>query len=164
MRALRFGFVAVAVVALTACPREEPAPPALEEPIIPPATEPAAVAPAGERTNLEPVAGSTVTGEVVAIPMQDRTEVTLIVRNAPPNESVGARILSGTCESPGVEVAGLDAISTDGLGQGQSVTNVGHAPHLIMDGNHIAAVYAPGTQPEQDMPIACATLPAQGQI
>jgi hypothetical protein len=44
------------------------------------------------------------------------------------------------------------------MGTGQNNTDVGHAPQLILDGNHIAAIYAPGTEPERDMPIACATL------
>jgi hypothetical protein len=160
---IRLGFLATAVVTLAACPGEQPAPPAFEEPAAPPVTEPAPPPPAAptaaQRANLEPVAGSTVSGEVTAAPRNGRTEVTLMLNGAPANESVGARIMSGTCASPGVEVARLDAVSTDAAGRGQSVTDVGHAPTLILDGNHIAAVYAPGTEPERDQPIACATLP-----
>lgn len=164
---IRLGLLGTAVLTLAACPGEQAAPPAFEEPMAapvttepapPPATQPA-VAPGAQRSNLEAIGASGVTGEVTALPRDGRTEVTMMLNGAPANQSIGARIQSGTCESPGVEIARLDAISTDAAGRGQSVTNVGHAPNLILDGNHIAAVYAPGTEPERDRPIACTTLP-----
>jgi hypothetical protein len=159
MKILRLSAVAGMAFTLAACPADRE--PVIDDPVVtPPAEEPMAPAPpAAEQANLEAVAGSGVTGEVHVTPRQNQSEVMLMVRNAPPNESLGARVHSGTCESPGPEIARLDAISTDQMGQGHSQTSVGHAPHLILDGNHIAAVYAPGTQPERDMPIACATLP-----
>jgi hypothetical protein len=159
MRTLKLGFLTAAVIGLTACPADRDVPPpALEEPIAPPTEAPVMAPVAATTANLQPMAGATTTGTVRATPRNGRTEVNVMLQNAPPNESVGARIMSGTCESPGVEVARLDAISTDGMGTGQSNTDVGHAPQLILDGNHIAAIYAPGTEPERDMPIACATL------
>jgi hypothetical protein len=159
MNALRLALLAPLALVLTACPAEETAPPAFEEP-TPAVEEPALPPAAPETAELQDIAGTGVSGQVMAMPRDDRTEVTVSVMGGPANESLGARIHSGTCESPGPELARLDAISTSEAGQGQSVTNVGHAPHLILDGNHIAAVYAPGTEPERDMPIACTTLPA----
>jgi hypothetical protein len=159
MKPLRLGVVAAVALLLTACPGEQPAPPAFEEPTTPPLVDEPMAPAMGHSAELQEVAGSGVTGQVVATPEQDRTQVALSVRGAPVNESVGARIMSGTCESPGVEVARLDAISTDATGTGQSVTNVGYSPHQVMDGNHIAAVFAPGTEPGRDAPIACATIP-----
>jgi hypothetical protein len=160
---IRIGLLAVAVAFLSACPGEQQAPPAFEEPAAPPVTEPiqppAPVAPAAGTAQLEAVGASGVSGQVAAAPRNGRTEVTLTLMGAPANQSVGGRILSGTCESPGVEIARLDAVSTDAMGRGQSTTDVGHAPNLILDGNHVAAIYAPGSEPERDMPIACATLP-----
>jgi hypothetical protein len=161
MKILRLGAVAGMALAIAACPQDRD--PALDDPAVaPPAEEPMAAPPAAEQANLEAVAGSGVTGEVHVTPRQNQTEVMLMVHNGPPNESLGARVHSGTCESPGPELARLDAVGTDDMGRGHSQTSVGHAPHLILDGNHIAAVYAPGTEPERDLPIACATLPQTG--
>jgi hypothetical protein len=163
MKALRLGSLAVVAAVLAGCPGEEPAPPpAFEQPTVaPPAETPATMAPAAQRVQFEAIEGVMFTGEVIATPRMDRTDVALSVTQGPPNESLGARILSGTCESPGVVVANLDAVSTNNAGQGQSTTDVGYAPNLILDGNHIVGIYAPGTSPEQDMPMACATLPSQ---
>jgi hypothetical protein len=159
MRALHYSFVFGAALVFAACPGEDTAPPATEQPVVTPAEQPAAMAPGAQHVNLEAIGASGITGDVHATAMQNQTEVRLTLRGAPPNESIGSRIMSGTCESPGVELARLDAVSTDGMGQGQSVTSVGHSPNLIMDGNHIVAVYAPGAEPERDQPAACATLP-----
>jgi hypothetical protein len=117
---------------------------------------------AAQRANLDAVAGSGVTGEIHVTPRNGNTVIMLMLQNAPPNESIGSRVHSGTCESPGPELARLDAVSTNDMGMGQSETSVGHAPHLIMDGNHIVAVHRPGADPERDMPIACATIPSHG--
>jgi hypothetical protein len=117
-------------------------------------------APAGpQQVNLEAVGGSGVGGEVHATARDGSTNIMVMLRNAPADENIGVRVHSGTCESPGPELARIDAVSTDATGSGHSETNVGHAPHLILDGNHIVAVYAPGAEPERDQPIACAVLP-----
>jgi hypothetical protein len=114
---------------------------------------------AAQQVALEAIGGSGVTGDVHATPRDGSTNIMVMLRGAPANENIGIRVHSGTCESPGPELARIDAVSTDGMGSGHAETNVGHAPHLILDGNHIVAVYAPGAQPERDRPISCATLP-----
>jgi hypothetical protein len=157
MKILKLGAVAGLVMALAACPDRRD--PVIEEPVTPAPEEPVVAPPAAEQVNLQEVEGSGVSGEVHATPRDNATDIMVMVQNAPPNESLGARVHSGTCASPGPELARLDAISTDDMGRGHSETNVGHAPHLIMDGNHIVAVHAPGADPEVDTPIACATLP-----
>jgi len=161
MKIIKLGAVAGLALALAACPDDTRDP--VTDPAIAPPTETPATAPAAaERANLEPQAGSMVTGEVHVTPRQNETHVVVMVQNAPANESLGARVHSGTCESPGPEIARLSAISTDNMGMGQSETSVGHAPHLIMDGNHIVAVHRPGADPERDIPLTCATLPQSG--
>lgn len=166
MKIFRLGVVAGFALALTACPPadrpiDDPlADPAVEAPRVDP-VDPAVRPPVGaQQVQLEAVAGSGVTGEIHAAPRDNNTDVMIMLRGARPNESYGARIMSGSCESPGVELARLDALGTDNAGQAHSETNVGHTPQQIMDGNHIVAVYAPGTEPERDLPVACATLPA----
>jgi len=158
-----FGFV----LALTACP-DQPRDPAVDpmvDPVTTPTMQPApttmdAPPPGGMVATLEGVGAAT--GEVHAIPRTGSTEIWVTLRGGNPNESHGVRVHSGTCQSPGPELARITAIGTDGMGQGQSRTDVGHAPNLIMDGNHIVAVYAPGTEPTRDRPLACATLPEMG--
>lgn len=173
MKMLRLGAVAGLALVVAACPPRDQEVAVTEDtlavdtPMVAPTEQPAA-APAvpadAHRTNLQAVGGSGVSGEVAAMARDDRTEIIVMVQNATPNESLGARVHSGTCESPGPELARLDAIRTDNAGRGHSQSNVGHAPHLIMDGNHIVAVYAPGAEPERDQPIACATLPEADDV
>jgi len=161
MRILKLGLVGGIALTLAACPDQD-RDVAIEDPTLAPTEEPAPALPAAERADLREVQGSGVTGEVHVTPRDNDVEVMLMVQNGPPNESLGSRIHSGTCESPGPELARLDAVSTDDMGMGQSETTVGHAPHLIMDGNHIVAVHAPGADVERDVPIACATIPSHG--
>jgi hypothetical protein len=162
MRHLKLGLIGCSVFLLAGCPGEDrPADTEVIDPTVqtPPAED---VPMAAQQAPLEDLANVGITGEVSATPREGSTEVMLMVQNAPPNESLGARVHSGTCESPGPVLANLDAVGTDDMGQGHSETSVGHAPHLIMDGNHIVALYAPGTEPERDRPMACATLPSAG--
>lgn len=163
MTILRLGAVAGVALMLASCGERETDVAVVEDPaVMPPAEAPPAAPAVAEQASLQEVAGSGVTGEIQVTPRAGETHVVLMLQNAPPNESLGSRVHSGTCESPGPELASLDAVSTDGMGQGRSETSVGHAPHLVMDGNHIVAVHRPGADPERDMPIACATIPASG--
>jgi hypothetical protein len=171
MKILKIGLVGTVALTLAACPDRGPDPTvdpltdptvtAVDTPTMMPA-DPAAPPVGAQTATLQPVGAATTTGEVHAVPQQNSTEVWVTVRNGTPNASMGVRVHSGTCDSPGPELARVDAIGTDGLGNGQSRTNVGHAPNLIMDGNHIVAVYAPGTEPTRDPPVACSTLPQMG--
>lgn len=164
MKTLKYGLVAAVVVGLTACPEDRADWDPTTDPAAEPAVTPEAPPPAAaQEATLEDLAGLGITGQVMATARQNETEIVLTLQNAPADESLGGRIQSGTCESPGPVLARLDAIRTDEAGRAQSRSTVGHAPHLILDGNHIATVYASGTEPEADMPIACATLPAIGQ-
>jgi hypothetical protein len=169
MKIFKLGIVTGMALALAACPDQDrdvaiDAPAVRDTPVAERPADAPMVPPGAERADLQAVSGAAinVSGEVAVAPRNGNSHVMLILRQAPPNESIGARVQSGTCESPGPVVANLDAVRTDGMGRGHSETNVGHAPHLILDGNHIAAVYAPGTEPERDRPIACVTLPEHG--
>jgi hypothetical protein len=153
MKAWRFGLVLPAVLVLAGCPADQPA---LDEPAFTEERAPEQPAtPVAERAALE----GEISGEIEAWADDNRTRLVVRVDNAQPNESYGARVQSGTCESPGPVLERLSAIRTNDQGMGHSESSVSHAAHLILDGNHIAAVYAPGTEPEQDRPVACATLP-----
>jgi hypothetical protein len=164
MRMFKVALSAAIPFALAACPGDRTVDDPMADPTYDPAVEQPVAAPAvAETATLEDLAGLGITGEVMATPRDNRTDIALDIRQGPPNESLGARVQSGTCESPGPVLANLDAVSTNDMGQGRSSTDVGHAPHLIMDGNHIVAIYAPGTEPERDQPAACTVLPQSGQ-
>jgi hypothetical protein len=167
MKIVKMGIAAGLAFTLVACGNDRDTDTAMWDDTVgtdPMATEqPMDAAPmAAERANLEAMAGSGVTGEIHVSARDNNTHIVLMLQNAPPNESIGSRVHSGTCESPGPELARLDAVSTNDMGQGQSETSVGHAAHLIMDGNHIVAVHRPGADTEADMPIACAVIPSHG--
>jgi hypothetical protein len=165
----RFAGLGILVLTLAACPDQPRDPvvdpatePLVTDPVVTPTVDPTAPPPGGQVAQLEPVGVGTATGQIHVYPRQTSTEVWVVVQNGPPNESLGVRVHSGTCESPGPELARITEVRTDGMGQGSSRTDVGHAPNLIMDENHIVAVYAPGTQPERDPPLTCATIPQLG--
>lgn len=160
MKSIKIGTVAGGIFLLAACGGEDrdAAMPLTEDTVA--AERPAMESPAAaQRAQIEAIGGSGVGGEVHATPRDGSTNIMVMLQNAPPDENIGVRVHSGTCESPGPELARVDAVSTDAVGAGHAETDVGHAPHLILDGNHIIAIYAPGAQPERDRPIACATLP-----
>jgi hypothetical protein len=160
MKGIKLGAAFVGGLFLVACNGDdrEAATPMTEDTLV--TAERTMDAPgAPQQVSLEAIGGSGVGGEVHATPRDGSTNIMVMLRGAPANENVGIRVHSGTCQSPGPELARIDAVSTDGTGSGHAETNVGHAPHLILDGNHIVAVYAPGAQPERDQPIACAVLP-----
>jgi hypothetical protein len=164
MKTLKLGGVATLALLLTACPGDDRRvdDPTLDAPTVAPPDEPAVTPAAAQRTELEAVTGVGITGHIEALPRDNSTEIWVHVVGGPPNESLGVRVHSGTCQSPGPELARISAIGTDNAGMGESRTDVGHAPHLIMDGNHIVAVHAPGADPERDQPLACATIPQHG--
>jgi len=162
MKSIKIGATLGAAILLAGCPGDDrdAARPLGEDTVV--AERPVDAPAAAQQAQIQEVAGSGVQGDVTATPRNGSTNIMVMLRNAPANENIGIRVHSGTCESPGPELARIDAVSTDAMGAGHSETNVGHAPHLILDGNHIVAVYAPGAEPERDQPIACATLPDAG--
>jgi hypothetical protein len=140
------------------CPADEPA---VERPYHDPVEVPL---PQAQISVLQDMAGMGVTGELMAMPANGDVEIVLVIQNALPNESLDARVHTGSCEMPGPELVMLDPIVTDAIGHGISNTRLDFGPDLIMDGAHIAAIYGPDAAAGLDAPIACAAIPAHHDV
>jgi hypothetical protein len=157
MTAMRLALVAlVAPLALLGCRSDHPPVDiGLAEEPDPVLTENA------QQAQLQDMVGTGVTGELTVTPFPDSILVHMSINDAAPETTLGTRAHSGTCENPGPEVLVLASIRTGVLGNGRSQRTLDEQAHrVILDGNHIAAVYAQGAQPGQDRPIACAPIPA----
>jgi hypothetical protein len=100
------------------------------------------VPPAAERVSLDEMQGSGTTGEVAVTPRDGETHIVVEVMNAPRDESLDVRLHSGTCQNPGPEIANIGTIRTTDDGRGAIDATVGHPPAQILDGNHLAVVWA----------------------
>jgi hypothetical protein len=100
------------------------------------------VPPAAERVSLDEMQGSGTTGEVAVTARDGETHIVVEVRNAPRDESLDVRLHSGTCQNPGPEIANIGSIRTTDDGRGAIDATVGHPPAQILDGNHLAVVWA----------------------
>jgi hypothetical protein len=155
MRTLRIALVAPLTVGLAACPADQP-PVEIEL-----ATEPDPVVTEGTRqTELQDMVGIGISGELVMTPFPDSILIHITVNDGPPESILPARAHSGSCAAPGPVVTVLAAIRTGVLGNGRSQRSLDEEAHrVVLDGNHVAAIYAEGAAPESDRPIACAPIP-----
>jgi len=101
------------------------------------------VPPAAEQVQLEQLQGSGVAGEIAVTPRDNEVHVVVSVTGAPPEETLDVRLHSGTCQNPGVEIHNIGSIRTTQAGTGAIDTTIGESPMLILDGNHIAVIWAP---------------------
>lgn len=156
MRTSRLVPIPVLALIVTGCPGEQPpveiGPEREPEPVVTEATR---------QAELEDLVGTGVSGELVVTPFSDSVVVHLSLNDAEPNATHGARLQEGTCAIPGRMVELLGAILTGELGNGRSQRSIYDQPDRVMDGNHIAAIYAPRADPDRDRPIACAAIPAR---
>jgi hypothetical protein len=129
MRGIAIGLLAPCALLLTACPTTDD-PDDVEIP------------PAAEQVQLSEMEGSGTTGELSVTPRDNETHMVVMVHNAPADESLDVRLHSGTCQNPGPEISNIGTIRTGSDGRGAIDTTVGERPALIMDGNHIAVVWA----------------------
>lgn len=156
MRTYRLVPVSVIALVVTACPGEQPP---VEigaerepEPVVTEATR---------QADLDDLVGTGVSGELVVTPFSDSVVVHLSLNDAEPNATHGARLQEGTCAIPGRVVELLGAVLTGELGNGRSQRSIYDQPDRVMDGNHVAAIYAPRADPDRDRPIACAAIPTR---
>jgi hypothetical protein len=167
MRAPRMiGTVAI-VALLTACPGDrttdrqvgvgEEFPATTVDPAPAPAPAPAAM----QMVQIEPMQGSTVSGEAHMTPRNGRTDVRLTVQGIPANQNIEARIHRGSCEAPGEAVANLSNVSRDQAGMGNSETDVGHPITLLANGQHVVVLLPTGADVGQ-APLACGRIDMAG--
>jgi hypothetical protein len=129
MRGIAIGLLAPCALLLTACPTSDD-PDDMEVP------------PAAEQVQLSEVEGSGTTGELAVTPRDNETHMVVMLTNAPVDESLDVKLHSGTCANPGPEISNIGTIRTGSDGRGAIDTTVGEEPARIMDGNHIAVVWA----------------------
>jgi hypothetical protein len=154
MRRDRIVHLLLLALGVAAC-RDQP--PAAE---LGPASDPEPVLTETTRhVELRDMAGTGVTGELIVTPFPDSVMFHLSINDAAANSTLGARVQTGSCESPGPVVELLASVLTGALGNGRSQRSIYDDSHRLLDGAHVAAVYAPGADPERDRPIACATIP-----
>jgi hypothetical protein len=156
MRILRPGFVASLAVVVAGCPGDRPPPPEIgaavePEPVITEATR---------QVPLQDMTGAGVGGEVIVTPFPDSVLFHLVVNDAAPESTFGARVHVGTCENPGDVVDVLEAVRTGVLGNGRSQRGLQEDPHRFLDGMHVVAVYASAADPGRDLPMLCGQIPA----
>lgn len=101
------------------------------------------VPPAAEQVQLEQMQGSGVAGEVAVTPRDNEVHVVVSVTGAPPEETLDVRLHAGTCQNPGLEVYDIGTIRTTQAGTGAIDATIGESPMMIMDGNHVAVIWAP---------------------
>jgi hypothetical protein len=151
MRSWNPGWLVVAAFAVAACSREP-------EPVdlgLPAASEPEITA--ETRTSaLQDMLGTGIGGEVHVTPHADHVAFHLTVQDAAPETTLGVRLQAGTCESPGAELAVLEAVRTGVLGNGTAASTIEADAARLMDGAHVVALYAPGSV----APVACTPIPA----
>lgn len=155
MKIAMLALLAPLALATAACPGDPAPPPPLEaarepEPLITEATR---------QIPLEDMAQAGVSGELIITPFPDSVTFHITINDGPPESTLGTRIQTGTCSMPGEEVVVLEAVRTGVLGNGRSQRGLYEDPHRLLDGNHVAAVYAPAAEPGRDRPLACAAIP-----
>lgn len=112
------------------------------------------------RAPLEGMVGEGVSGEVVVTPSPDSVSFHIDLEGAAPETTYGVRVQPGTCADPGAAVAVLESVVTGALGNGSSQGSVAADAHQVLDGRHVVGVFAPGAEPEDNRPLACAQLQA----
>lgn len=115
---------------------------------------------AARTIQLESAHNSGMTGTAVLRPMGSRTSVMLMLvppagMDAAAGQQYAAHIHTGTCAAPGAIVAPLTT-ATFQNGHLMSMTVVNIPAATLMDGQHVIAAHATGSESSQS--VACASL------
>jgi hypothetical protein len=122
---------------LAACPRNGEQEVAPDTVVLAPPTDPAAMPRAARTVPLDPLAGAEISAQAVIIPVGVQSQITVHVRNGPPNTPLPAHLHTRSCDDPGPLAADLEPVLTDAGGLGTSRTVVDVAPDQIINGNFI---------------------------
>jgi hypothetical protein len=119
MRRDRIVHLLLLALGVAAC-RDQP--PAAE---LGPASDPEPVLTETTRhVELRDMAGTGVTGELIVTPFPDSVMFHLSINDAAANSTLGARVQTGSCESPGPVVELLASVLTGALGNGRSQRSI----------------------------------------
>ena len=104
--------------------------------------------------SLQPVGGSTTSGQATVTPNGAQTQVQIQLSGLTPGEHPG-HIHSGTCEAPGAVVQALPVVTAGQDGTATADTTLALDATTVMDGQHIIAYHGEG-----GAPVACGSLMA----
>jgi hypothetical protein len=156
MRRLSVVAMLAGSILLAACPRNGDREVAPDTVVLAPPDDPAALPHAAQTVPLNPVEGVQISAEAVVLPIGIQSQITVHVRDAPPNTPLPAHVHTRTCADPGPLAADLEPVLTDAAGLGTSRTAVDIPPDLIINGNHILIL----RRGSPDGPVlACGQIP-----
>jgi hypothetical protein len=157
MRIYRALAAAAATIPLAACPvdsREGEVTP--DTVMVAPTDDPGALPEAARTLVLAPAPGVTIEAEAVVMPVGASTQISVHVREGPPNSPLVARVMTGTCDAPGPLAADLEPVLTDAAGFGSSRTPVGIPVAQVANGNHLVLLTEGGPNGRR---LACGRIP-----
>jgi len=150
--------VAVLAVVLAACPRDGDREVAPGTVAVAPTDDPGAVPGAAQTVDLAPAQGQGISAQAVILPVGHQNQVTVHVRQARPNRSYTAHVMTGSCDQPGPTAADLQPVVTDAAGAGTSQIVVDMATENILNGNHLVQLRTDNGR--DGVPVACGAIPA----
>lgn len=150
--------VATAVIVTAACPRDREPEVAPDTVVVAPPNDPGAMPHAAQTVDLVPVQGETVSAQAVVLPVGVQTQLTVHIRQAPPNTPITAHLMTGRCEQPGPTAADLQPVVTDAAGMGTSQIVIDIPPQAAVNGNHLVQLRRGNGR--DGIPIACGQVPA----
>lgn len=159
--------LAIATLATAACADTEPD---TELGDVPPATETAPDGAAADATEempehtvaMEPVGGSTLTGQVEVDDDDGVTEVDVQISGSTEGAVHQGHIHTGSCDAPGSVVQPLTAITIDGDGEGSSENDLQLDYATATDGQHIVVFHEANGSP--GAPALCVAIPSHATM
>jgi hypothetical protein len=158
MKMLKIGLAMALALLVAACPGSPDAEVARDTAAVAPHQDPGAVPEAAQTVELAPQGGETVAAEARIVPVGVQSQVTVQVRQAPPNTSLTAHVVTGTCEQAGPTAADLQPLVTDANGVGSSQIVVDLGSEVLLNGNH--AVQIRRGNGRDGIVAACGAIPA----
>ena len=104
--------------------------------------------------SLQPMGGSTASGQATVTPNGPQTQVQIQLSGLTPGEHPG-HIHTGTCEALGEVVQPLPVITAGQDGSGTADTTLALDAMTVMDGQHVISYHGEG-----GAPVACGSLMA----
>jgi hypothetical protein len=158
MKTWSIGAVLTLSLVVTACPRDDQREVAPDTAALAPHRDPGAVPAAAQTIELAPLPGGDVSGQANFIPVGAQSQISIHVHQAPPNTSVTAHVVTGSCQQPGPTAADLQPVVTDAAGMGTSEMVVNIRPEIIINGNHVVQLRRANGR--EGIPVACGEIPA----
>lgn len=106
---------------------------------------------------MQPVGGSSVSGEATLTEQGTQTQVAVRLTGFQPSSAHSGHVHQGTCEAPGSPVAPLQDLAADASGSGTATSTVAIPSATLMNGQHIVA-YHQGAGENMGPPVVCGAI------